>query len=194
LGIVPHFKLLRYFFAVSLVKKRDGSIAPIGCYRIHLHGPRAHKYMAITTTKSNKGWHSRWFYIKNYDAPLPLFTSRTTLAAPPLWSWGPVEKKKRLAPLLGAIAYLKGPSLCDTGVIGVYHSRRVAPLMVCMLPLYEMVPGTWIEGMALAQGSLQDLEIQQHIREALDEPDAVFLVEGHPVSTSRPPLHVSLLS
>jgi hypothetical protein len=61
--------------------------------------------MSITTTKSNKGWHSQWFYIKNYDAaPLPLFTGRTIAMAPPAWSWGPVDKeKKRLGPLLGAI-------------------------------------------------------------------------------------------
>jgi hypothetical protein len=53
------------------------------------------------------------------------------------------KKKKRLAPLLGAIAYLKGHSLCGAGVIGAYHWRRVAPLMARALPLY---------GMALACG------------------------------------------
>jgi hypothetical protein len=31
LGIEPHFKLWRYFFAVSFVKKSDGSTALIGC-------------------------------------------------------------------------------------------------------------------------------------------------------------------
>jgi hypothetical protein len=61
--------------------------------------------MAITTTKSNKGWHSQWFYIKNYDAAaLPLFTGHTIVAARLEWSWGHVDKeKKRLAPLLGTI-------------------------------------------------------------------------------------------
>jgi hypothetical protein len=39
--------------------------------------------MAITTTKSNKGWHSRWFYVKNIDAaPLPLFTGLMIAEAP----------------------------------------------------------------------------------------------------------------
>jgi hypothetical protein len=41
LGIEPHFELWTYFFAISLVKKRDGSTALIGCTGIHLHGPRA---------------------------------------------------------------------------------------------------------------------------------------------------------
>jgi hypothetical protein len=39
LGIKPHFKLFRYFFAVSLIKKKDGSMALIGCIEIHLRGP-----------------------------------------------------------------------------------------------------------------------------------------------------------
>jgi hypothetical protein len=30
LGIEPHFELWRYFFTVSLIKKRDGSMALIG--------------------------------------------------------------------------------------------------------------------------------------------------------------------
>jgi hypothetical protein len=74
-----------------LVKKRYGSMASIGYAGIHLRGPQAHEYMLIATMKSNKGWHSRWFYFKNYDAaPLPLFTGRMIV----------VKEKKRLAPLL----------------------------------------------------------------------------------------------
>jgi hypothetical protein len=57
LGIEPHIKLWRYFFTVSLVKKKDGLMTPIGCTGIHLHRLWAHEYMALTTTKSNKGWH-----------------------------------------------------------------------------------------------------------------------------------------
>jgi hypothetical protein len=41
------------------------------------------------------------------------------MAALLVWAWGPVEKeKKRLALLLGAIAYLKGHGLCGASVIG----------------------------------------------------------------------------
>jgi hypothetical protein len=43
--------------------------------------------MAITTMKSNKGWHSWWFYIKNHDAaPVPLFIGCMIVAAPPVWA------------------------------------------------------------------------------------------------------------
>lgn len=100
----------------------------------------------------------------NNSAPLPFFSSHTTMAALQVWSWGPVDKeRKRLASLLGAIAYLNGHDLCGAGVIGAYHSRRVAPLMARELLLYGMAPGVRLEGTLLAQGLLQDSEIQQRI-------------------------------
>jgi hypothetical protein len=44
LGIEPHFKLWKYFFAVSLQKKRENKgkdlSVPIGCASIHLRGHR----------------------------------------------------------------------------------------------------------------------------------------------------------
>jgi hypothetical protein len=81
------------------------------------------------------------------------------VAALPVWLWGPIKKeKKRIIPLHGAIAYLKGHGLYSTGVIGAYHSRWVAPLARALL-LYGMASGMRLEGMALAQGLLQDLEI-----------------------------------
>jgi hypothetical protein len=78
-------------------------------------------------------------------------------------------------------------------------------LMACAFPLYRMALSVRLEGRALAQGSLRDLEIQQRIREALDKPDAIFLVKRHLVmrpdtgfidlvSTPRPPHPILLLS
>jgi hypothetical protein len=33
--------------------------------------------MATALSKSKKGWHKQWFYLKNnVDAPLPIFTDR----------------------------------------------------------------------------------------------------------------------
>ncbi|XP_025827310.1 uncharacterized protein LOC112902446 [Panicum hallii] len=123
-----------------------------------------------------------------------------------MWLWGPVDKeKKRLVLLLGSIAHLKRRGLCCFGVIGAYHARRVALLMACAIPLFGMGLGMHPEGMTFAQGSLRDSEITQCIREALDGPEAVFAVEGHPVmrldtgfidlvSAFPPSFHVLLLS
>jgi hypothetical protein len=60
------------------------------------------------------------------------------------------KEKKRLALLVGAIAYLKGYSIYDASVIEAYHSRRVAPPMVRALPLYGMAPSVRLDGTTLA--------------------------------------------
>jgi hypothetical protein len=79
LGVEPHFELWKYFFAISLQKKREkkGEDLPvlIGCTSIHLRGHRSSEYMATALSKSNKGWHKQWFYLKNdTDAPLLIIT------------------------------------------------------------------------------------------------------------------------
>ena len=57
-----------------------------------------------------------------------------------MWSWGIHEKeKRRLHDLLEAIMFLKDHGLRGVGIIGAYHVRRGAPLMVCVLPLHEMM-------------------------------------------------------
>ena len=64
LGIEPHFELWRYFFSISLIKKKErGRETPVsmGCASIHLRGQRAAEYMPRQLSKSNRGWHSHWF-------------------------------------------------------------------------------------------------------------------------------------
>nr|TKW27773.1 hypothetical protein SEVIR_3G279100v2 [Setaria viridis] len=160
--------------------------------------------MAIKTAASHKGWHQQWFYVKNYsNSPLPTFTGRVIKAVLELWSYGPVEKeKKRITGLLQAIEHLKGKGLTGAGVIGAYHARRVASLMLRVRSLADMVPGVPTEGTVLAMGALADTEIRQRVEEALDDKDVDCSVPGHPpmrpdenfvelVRTSRS--HLSLL-
>ena len=72
LGFKPHFELWRYFFSVSLQKnKKRYAPMPMGCTSIHLWGHRSAEYMPNQLSKSNKGWHTLWFYAKN-DATAPL--------------------------------------------------------------------------------------------------------------------------
>ena len=70
--------------------------------------------MSIPLSKSNKGWHKLWFYLKNdNDAPLPIFTGRLIEQVLGVWRYGPIEKEqKRLDNLLKAIVTLKGHGLC----------------------------------------------------------------------------------
>ena len=89
LGIEPHFELWRYFFSVSLLKKRDraGDLSvPMGCAGIHLRGQRVAEYMPCQLSRSNKGWHVQWFYLKNDPAnPLTDFTGCLMEEAPLTW-------------------------------------------------------------------------------------------------------------
>ena len=75
--------------------------------------------MYIPLSKSNKGWHKLWFYLRNNAAtPLSIFTGHLIEEAPDAWRYGPIAKEqKRLGDLLKAITTLKGHDLCGTGII-----------------------------------------------------------------------------
>ena len=107
-----------------------------------------------------------------------------------MWrKWGVLEKdKKKIRDHITAIHILKDNDLKGSGVIGAYHARRVAPLMMRALPLYAMAPEASFEGTALAEGTLPNSEIAQRIKEAM-EPlrddagatlDFVYPVREHP--------------
>ena len=124
----------------------------MGCMGIHLRGQRVAEYMPCQLSRSNKGCHSHWFYLKNDPtAALPVFFGRLVEEAPPSWPWGlPIKEKKMMRDLLEAIMFLKTHGLHGAGVIRGYHVRRVAPLMACVLPLYGMTPDAQLIGKMLA--------------------------------------------
>ena len=55
-----------------------------------------------------------------------------------------------------------------SGIIGAYHTRRVAPLMSRALPLYLMVPRVSLDGTTLTDEALSPSEVAQHIKEAME--------------------------
>ena len=120
---------------------------------------------------SNEGWHSQWFYLKNTTiAPMLEFTGSLIEEASESWrKWGVLEKdKKKIQDHITAIHILKESVLKGSGVIGVYHMRRVAPLMTRALSLYAMAPEVSFDGTALAVGALSNSEIAQRIKEAME--------------------------
>ena len=155
----------------------------MGCVGIHLRGQQAAENMPCQLSRSNKRWHLQWFYLKNdHAARLPVFSGRLIDEVPPSWLLGPpVKEKKRMHDLLKSITFLKTHGLHRAGVIGGYHARRVAPLMTRVLPLYGMTLGAQLIGTTLAQGPLHDSEVTQRIKEAMGEPNAMFLILGHPM-------------
>ena len=75
-----------------------------------------------------------------------------------------------------------------SGIIGAYHTRRVAPLMSRALPLYLMAPKASLDGTALVDEVLPYSKVAQRIKEAMEPSkdnasvvlDFVYPVPGHP--------------
>ena len=69
--------------------------------------------------------------------------------------WGVLDKdKKRIKDHLTALQILNERGLKGSGIIGAYHTRRVAPLISRTLPLYLMAPGASLEGTTLVDEAL----------------------------------------
>ena len=111
---------------------------------------------------SNKGWHPHWFYVKN-DAAAPLleFIGRLIKVVPDSWrKWWDLEKdKKRIQDHLTAIQILKERGMKGSGIIGTYHTWRVAPLMSRELPLYLMALEASPKGTTLSDEVLPPTEV-----------------------------------
>ena len=135
---------------------------PMGCTGIQLRNNRVNEYMLMRLSTSNKVWHSHWFYVKDdAAAPLPAFTGRLIEDVPESWrKWGVLDKdKKKIHDHLAAIRILKERGMKGSGIIGAYHTRRVAPLMRCVLPLHMMALGVSLEGTMLAERVLFPSEV-----------------------------------
>ena len=101
-----------------------------------------------------------------------------------MWEYGPEkEEREKLSGLLAAIKLLKSRGLTGAGVVGAYHKRRVAPIMVRALALDVMRPDVPTDAVArtvLAASEIRDAEITLRLREAFDKPYPVFPIPGHP--------------
>jgi hypothetical protein len=78
--------------------------------------------------------------------------------------------------------------LHGVGVIGAYHERRLVPLMVRALSMYQMPPRSLPDGtVMLAGGALSVGEVEQCLKEATEVPSSssgdivpIYPVLGHP--------------
>jgi hypothetical protein len=179
LGIEPHFEPWKYFFTVSLHKRREKKAklsVPVGCTSIHLWSGRAAGYNSIVVIKSNKGWHKLGFYLNNDTTTCLLeFTGCTIEEVPDQWGHDPVEKeKRRLYDLIDVVTLQRSGSVHGASILGAYHARGVAPLMACTLSLFKMTPNAPLEETVLALGPHRNSKIKQCIRDAIDVLDDTF--------------------
>ena len=81
-----------------------------------------------------------------------------------------------------------------SGIIGAYHTQRVAPLMSRVLPLYLMAHRALLEGTTLVDEALPPTEVAQRIKEAMEPSkdnagivlDFMYPVPGHPPMRPEP--------
>jgi hypothetical protein len=85
LGIDPHWDLWTHLFSAELfastmeVKKVRMAVRASGC-TLKLRRGRVQLYVPTILVSSNKGWQHRWFYLRNDDGRLPLFSQRVVTA------------------------------------------------------------------------------------------------------------------
>jgi hypothetical protein len=63
-----------------------------GCI-LQLRQAWAQQYIHAILVSSNKGWHRRWFYLRNDDGRLPSFSQRVVIAAGSNWRYGAPREK-----------------------------------------------------------------------------------------------------
>jgi hypothetical protein len=173
LGIEPNHILWKdYFFgSIFLKSSKKGGLSPvyISSYVLQLYYSRSDEYIPMKGVSSNKGWHQKWFYLRNHDdTPLPDFMSRWYKAAPEKWMYDPLQPEmKRIQSLLQVVRCLVNAGVTGAGVIAAYHERRVLPLMHQERHLFDMVPGVSLEGTVLVAAPLDRTEVKKRVKSTL---------------------------
>jgi hypothetical protein len=118
---------------------------------------------------SNKGWHQKWFYLRNHDdVPLPNFTGRWYKDMPEKWMYGPPTAKDEEDPISPPGRAVLGKRRRDgRWSYHSYHDQRVLPLMRREQRLFDMVPGASLEGTVLVVAPLDRAEVKKRVKSAL---------------------------
>jgi hypothetical protein len=173
LGIEPNHILWKYYFFgfVFLKSLKKGGLSPmyISIYVLQLHYSWFDEYIPMKGVSSNKGWHQKWFYLRNHDdTPLPDFTGRWYKDALEKWMYGPPQlEMKRIQSLLQAARRLVNAGVTGARVIAAYHEQRVLPLMRQEQRLFDMVPRASLEGMVLVAVPLDHAEVKKRVKSTL---------------------------
>jgi hypothetical protein len=160
-------------FASPTGERRVRAVVRAGGCILQLRQARAPQYIPAILASSNKGWQRRWFYLRNDDGRLLLFSQRVVTIAADAWRYGtPHDRQKNLQPLLKALEVLQKGVLTAAGVIAAIHRRRVLPLAERRLPLWEMTLEADLEGSRMSSDPLPVDDLHGRVAVALGKPDA----------------------
>ena len=152
LGIEVHWDLWIHLFRGELfvenARNQPRRYARAGGLTFHIRPTRRNFYITSKMTTNNSGWSRGWFYLRNHKGALPEFTNKVLRERPPKWDWGvsPPAQQARLEVLTDALARLVRKGLTAAAVIANFHRQRVIPLVERALPIYELTPGSKVEG------------------------------------------------
>ena len=120
-----------------------------GGLTFHVRHSRRNLYIHSRMTTNNAGWRRGWFYLRNYRGALPAFTNRVLRERPAKWDWGvsPQAQQDKLEGLTDVLVYLAKKGLTTAAVIANFHWQRVIPLMERALPIFQLTPGSRVEGL-----------------------------------------------
>jgi hypothetical protein len=75
----------------------------VGGCMLQLRPGQAQLYIPTILTSSNKGWQGRWFFLRNDDDLMPMYTQHVIFTAGEHWRWGTPRELQALQLLLDAL-------------------------------------------------------------------------------------------
>jgi hypothetical protein len=189
-GIDPHWDLWTHLFSAEPFALTTGerrvrmAVRASGCI-LQLRQARAQQYIPAILVSSNKGWQRRWFYLRNNDGRLPLFSQQVVTTVGSNWCYGaPRDRQKNLQPLLEALQELRDGGLTVAGVVAAIHRRRVLPLTERRLLLSEMTPGVDLEGSQMSSVPLPADDLHRRVAGTVGRLDAGALTSSRCVPSA----------
>jgi hypothetical protein len=183
LRIDPHWDLWVHLFraepfANSTETRRVRTTVRAGGCTLQLRVDRAQQYIPASLTSSNKGWQSRWFYLRNDEGGLPPYTQRVVTAVGENWRWGaPRDYQAKLEPLLEALRKLWDRGLTAAGVVASFHRWRVLPLVERRLRLCKMTPEAELESSRMSSVTLTTDDLMRRVKGTVGRADLDVLAQ-----------------
>ena len=120
LGVLPHFHLFQYFFYLSPIPSTSMPTV-IGGAELVLRPENASEYLFYQPSSKGVEWKSYWFYVGNFESPLP---ERTPGAPREKGCWmSPGPGGDQIQKLRAAIAKLRNGGVTGGTVVYSFNSR-----------------------------------------------------------------------
>lgn len=125
LGVLPHFHFFQHFFYLRPIPNASKP-ADVGGAELVLRPENKSKYLSYQPSGKGVDWKSYWFYVGNFESPLPERTPGAPKAQANWMSTSPGGSQ--VSKLRGALEKLKKKGVNRDSVVYSFLSHRVQPL------------------------------------------------------------------